>query len=153
MGWFQCHRGKANRGPGNVSGADYVVSWRTGDRFGVTGYFEVDDISSDSCSSHCFGKYQFQARSPPVLSSKRPITSPDEIRISQGTAYDPANGVDGEVRDRWVLNGRIVEAPAESTIRPTRTIDAAGLVVMPCGIDMQCHIAGPRRRYQDLHGA
>ena len=81
------------------------------------------------------------------------MTSPDYIKISQGTVYDPANGIDGEVRDLWVLNGCIVEAPADPAIRPPRTIDAAGLVVMPCGIDMQCHIAGPRRRYQDLHSA
>ena len=97
------------------------------------------------------GKYQFQARSPPVLSSNRPITSPDSIRIAQGTAYGLANGIGGEVRDLWVLNERIVEAPAESTIHPMRTIDAPGLVVMQSGIDMQRHIAGPRRRYQGLH--
>ena len=29
-------------------------------------------------------------------------------------------------------------------MRPARTIDAAGLVVMPGGIDMHCHIAGPK---------
>ena len=30
------------------------------------------------------------------------------------------------------------------TVRPDRTLDAAGLVVMPGGIDMHCHIAGPK---------
>ena len=28
------------------------------------------------------------------------------------------------------------------SVRPTRTIDARGLVVMPGGVDMHCHIAG-----------
>ena len=72
------------------------------------------------------------------------MTSPDYTKISQGTVYDPANGVDGEVRDIWIADGRIVEAPTDSTIRPSRVIDASGLVVMPGGIDMHCHIAGPK---------
>ncbi|MEK6258202.1 MAG: formylmethanofuran dehydrogenase subunit A [Planctomycetota bacterium] len=72
------------------------------------------------------------------------MTSPDYTKISQGTVYDPTNGVDGEVRDIWIADGRIVDAPADAAIRPSRTIDASGLVVMPGGIDMHCHIAGPK---------
>ena len=71
------------------------------------------------------------------------MTTTDYTKISQGTVYDPANGVDGEVRDIWIADGRIVAAPTDSTIRPSRVIDASGLVVMPGGIDMHCHIAGP----------
>jgi hypothetical protein len=56
-GVFQCHRGQVNRGQVNVSGADLVVSWHTGDPFDVSGEFEVevevDHSSSDLCSSHC----------------------------------------------------------------------------------------------------
>jgi formylmethanofuran dehydrogenase subunit A len=69
---------------------------------------------------------------------------PDLIKISQGTVYDPANGIDGEVRDLWIADGKIVAAPIDSAIRPTREIDARGLVVMPGGVDMHCHIAGPK---------
>ncbi len=72
------------------------------------------------------------------------MTTPDYTKISQGTVYDPANGVDGEVRDIWIADGRIVAAPTNSSVRPSRTIDASGLVVMPGGIDMHCHIAGPK---------
>lgn len=72
------------------------------------------------------------------------MTSPDYTKISQGTVYDPANGIDGQVRDIWISDGRIVEAPADPNIRPSRVIDASGLVVMPGGIDMHCHIAGPK---------
>ena len=72
------------------------------------------------------------------------MTSPDYIKISQGTVYDPTNGVDGEVRDIWILDGRIVDAPTDAAVRPSRVIDATGLVVMPGGIDMHCHIAGPK---------
>jgi formylmethanofuran dehydrogenase subunit A len=69
---------------------------------------------------------------------------PDLIRISRGTVYDPTNGVDGEVRDLWIEGGRIVAAPADPSVKPTREIDARGLVVMPGGVDMHAHIAGPK---------
>jgi formylmethanofuran dehydrogenase subunit A len=68
----------------------------------------------------------------------------DLIKIAGGTVYDPANGIDGEVRDLWISGDRIVAAPTESSVRPARTIDASGLVVMPGGVDMHCHIAGPK---------
>ena len=66
------------------------------------------------------------------------------IRIAGGTVYDPANGVDGQVRDLWMADGKMVAAPTDPSIRPVRTIDAQGLVIMPGGIDMHCHIAGPK---------
>jgi formylmethanofuran dehydrogenase subunit A len=68
----------------------------------------------------------------------------DYTRISQGIVHDPANGIDGEVRDLWIADGRFVAAPTDASVRPVRDIDARGLVVMPGGIDMHCHIAGPK---------
>ena len=72
------------------------------------------------------------------------MSSPDFTKIAGGTVYDPANGIDGEVRDLWIADGRIVAPPSDPAVRVSRTIDAAGLVVMPGGIDMHCHIAGPK---------
>jgi len=70
---------------------------------------------------------------------------PEEyLKIAGGMVYDPTNGVNGQVQDRWVLNGKIVPPPSNLTVRPTRTLDATGLVVMPGGVDMHCHIAGPK---------
>jgi formylmethanofuran dehydrogenase subunit A len=66
------------------------------------------------------------------------------LKISGGTVYDPANQIDGQVRDLWIDHGRIVAAPTDPAVRPARVIDARGLVVMPGGIDMHCHIAGPK---------
>ncbi len=66
------------------------------------------------------------------------------FKISGGTVYDPANGLGGVVCDLWVRDGRIIEPPSDPAIRPDRTLDAAGLVVMPGGVDMHCHIAGPK---------
>jgi formylmethanofuran dehydrogenase subunit A len=70
---------------------------------------------------------------------------PDSLfKISGGTVYDPQNGIDAQVRDIWIRGGKIVEAPTDPNIRPDKTLDASGLVVMPGGIDMHCHIAGPK---------
>ena len=63
------------------------------------------------------------------------------LKIANGTVYDPANGVDGEVRDLWIRDGKIIEPPDEP---PTRILDATGLIVMPGGIDIHSHIAGPK---------
>ncbi len=68
----------------------------------------------------------------------------DYLLIRGGQVYDPQHGIDGEVRDLWVQGGKIVAPPSGDDIRPSRTLDAAGLVVMPGGIDMHCHIAGPK---------
>jgi formylmethanofuran dehydrogenase subunit A len=66
------------------------------------------------------------------------------FKISGGTLYDPVHGIDGQVRDLWIQNGRIVAAPTDPNVRADKTLDAAGLVIMPGGIDMHCHIAGPK---------
>jgi len=66
------------------------------------------------------------------------------FRISGGTVYDPTNGIDGQVRDLWIQDGRIVAAPTDPAVRADKLFDATGLVVMPGGIDMHCHIAGPK---------
>jgi len=64
------------------------------------------------------------------------------LRIINGEVYDPINGINGEVRDICVQDGRIVaDAPGAPG---ARTIDAAGMVVMPGGVDMHSHIAGPK---------
>jgi formylmethanofuran dehydrogenase subunit A len=61
------------------------------------------------------------------------------LRIAQGRVYDPANGVDGEVRDVCLDGGKVVEELPSHAPR----IDAGGMVVMPGGVDIHSHIAGP----------
>ena len=62
------------------------------------------------------------------------------LRIVNGRVYDPANGVDGAVRDVCIQDGKVVaDVPAGAT-----RIDATGMVVMPGGVDIHCHIAGPK---------
>jgi formylmethanofuran dehydrogenase subunit A len=60
-----------------------------------------------------------------------------QLRITGGRVYDPANGVDGDVRDVCIDHGAIVESvPSTAT-----QIDARGMVVMPGGVDIHSHVA------------
>jgi formylmethanofuran dehydrogenase subunit A len=71
------------------------------------------------------------------------------LKIANGIVYDPANGVDGIVKDLWIQDGKIIappgaDAPGAPEVRPDKVLDATGLVVMPGGVDMHAHIAGPK---------
>lgn len=66
----------------------------------------------------------------------------DRFVLAGGTIHDPATGRDGVVADIWVEHGRIVE-PVADAAGFTR-IDATGLVVMPGGVDLHSHVAGPK---------
>jgi formylmethanofuran dehydrogenase subunit A len=75
-----------------------------------------------------------------------------QLRIAGGTVYDPAHGVSGEVRDVCIDGGRIVDSVPASA----RRLDAAGMVVMPGGVDIHSHVAGSsvnlaRRLLPDEH--
>jgi len=59
--------------------------------------------------------------------------------IKNGFVYDPLNQIDGEKMDIAVSDGKIVEKIHE---RGAEIIDASGMVVMPGGVDIHCHIAG-----------
>jgi len=66
------------------------------------------------------------------------MSAPSQLRISGGTVYDPANGVDGEVRDVCIEGERIVAELPSNVPR----LDARGMIVMPGGVDIHAHIAG-----------
>ncbi len=59
------------------------------------------------------------------------------LRITGGKVYDPANGLDGVVRDICIADGRIV-----ADVTGGRTIDARGMIVFPGGVDVHTHVAG-----------
>jgi formylmethanofuran dehydrogenase subunit A len=60
-----------------------------------------------------------------------------QLRIIGGSVYDPANAVDGDVRDICIENGQVVATVPDTAPR----LDARGMVVMPGGVDMHCHVA------------
>jgi formylmethanofuran dehydrogenase subunit A len=59
------------------------------------------------------------------------------LRITGGKVYDPANGVDGQIKDVAIADGRIV-----SRVEVGHTIDATGMIVLPGGVDAHTHVAG-----------
>ena len=59
------------------------------------------------------------------------------VKITGGRVYDPANGIDGVVKDVCIADGRIV---AQADGGPA--IDASGMIVFPGGVDVHTHVAG-----------
>lgn len=59
------------------------------------------------------------------------------LRITGGRVYDPANGIDGQIRDICIAGGRIVPE-----VDGGRTIDARGRIVFPGGVDIHAHMVG-----------
>jgi formylmethanofuran dehydrogenase subunit A len=59
------------------------------------------------------------------------------LRIRGGRVYDPANNVNGVVKDICIANGKIVDDVADA-----RTLDAQGMIIFPGGVDIHTHVAG-----------
>ena len=70
------------------------------------------------------------------------MTAAHRFVLRGGTIHDPAHGRDGVVADIWIENGMVVGAPADPAA--FAVVDAAGLVVMPGGVDLHSHVAGPK---------
>ena len=60
------------------------------------------------------------------------------LRITGGKVYDPANNVNGEVRDVCISGGKIVADVPPGGGPSTRR----GMVVFPGGVDVHTHVAG-----------
>ncbi len=60
------------------------------------------------------------------------------LRITNGRVYDPANGINGQVKELCINDrGRFVES-----VDGGRTIDATGMIIFPGGVDIHTHVAG-----------
>ena len=62
------------------------------------------------------------------------------IKFTGGTLYDPANGVNGEVRDIYVEDGKIVARRPDARVHEEYNLK--GRVVMAGAIDPHSHIGG-----------
>lgn len=63
------------------------------------------------------------------------------IRLNGGKVYDPANNINGEVRDIFIFDGKIIGTPLEDT-RIDKTYDIQDRIVMAGAIDIHTHIGG-----------
>jgi formylmethanofuran dehydrogenase subunit A len=62
-----------------------------------------------------------------------------EMLIKNGFVFDPLNGIDGEKMDIYIKDGKIVD---KINVQNAKVVDAAGLTVMPGGVDIHTHVAG-----------
>ena len=69
-------------------------------------------------------------------------------RLKGGVVYDPANGVNGERRDIYFRDGRIVDNAENAPVDDD--YDASGMVVMAGGIDLHSHIGGGKTNLSRL---
>jgi len=63
------------------------------------------------------------------------------IKLTGGTVYDPASGIDGKKQDIYIHDGRIVAKPIDE-MPVDKEYDLSGKVVMSGAIDMHTHIGG-----------
>ncbi|MCK5190892.1 MAG: formylmethanofuran dehydrogenase subunit A, partial [Methylococcales bacterium] len=61
-------------------------------------------------------------------------------KLTGGRVYDPANGVDGKVKDIYIKDGRIIKKPKDA--RVDKEYNLKGKVVMAGAIDLHTHIGG-----------
>jgi formylmethanofuran dehydrogenase subunit A len=62
------------------------------------------------------------------------------MRLAGGRVIDPAHEVDGQARDVYVRDGRIIDTPPDAAA--ATTIDVSGRVVMAGAIDLHTHVGG-----------
>jgi formylmethanofuran dehydrogenase subunit A len=63
-------------------------------------------------------------------------------KLTGGRVYDPAHGINGEVRDIYVRDGRIVAQSDAEGVTPHAEYDCRGKVIMAGAIDIHTHIGG-----------
>src|SRR3989337_3135288 len=64
-----------------------------------------------------------------------------ELLIKNGFVYDPINGINREKMDVSGKDGKVVD---KLSGKRKKRVDATGMIVMPGGVDIHSHIAGPK---------
>ena len=69
---------------------------------------------------------------------------PGTMVIRNGYVFDPLNEIDGEIKDIFIKDGKIVDDLKGNSLRDAKVIDAKGKTVMPGGVDSHSHVAGAK---------
>jgi len=64
--------------------------------------------------------------------------------IRNGYVFDPLNEINGDVKDVFIRNGKVVDDLSGAEEKEARVIDATGKTVMPGGVDSHAHVAGAK---------
>ena len=64
--------------------------------------------------------------------------------IKNGYVFDPLNEINGDIKDIFIRNGKVVPDLTTAEKRDAKVIDALGKTVMPGGVDSHAHVAGAK---------
>jgi formylmethanofuran dehydrogenase subunit A len=64
--------------------------------------------------------------------------------IKNGSVFDPLNGIEGEVMDVFIKDGKVAGDLSSADLKRAEVIDARGKTVMPGGVDSHAHVAGAK---------
>jgi len=64
--------------------------------------------------------------------------------IRNGSVFDPLNGINGDKKDIFIREGKVVPSLSSVEQRDALVIDARGKTVMPGGVDSHSHVAGTK---------
>ena len=64
--------------------------------------------------------------------------------IRNGYVFDPLNGINGDIKDIFIKDGKVVSSLTSAEQRDATIIDATGKTVMPGGVDSHSHVAGAK---------
>ncbi|HPA98281.1 MAG TPA: amidohydrolase family protein, partial [Methanothrix sp.] len=62
--------------------------------------------------------------------------------IRNGSVFDPLNGINGDKKDIFIREGKVVPSLSSAEQKDSLVIDARGKTVMPGGVDSHSHVAG-----------
>ena len=64
--------------------------------------------------------------------------------IRNGHVFDPLNEINGDIKDIFIKDGKVVSRLTSAEQRDATIIDATGKTVMPGGVDSHSHVAGAK---------
>jgi len=64
--------------------------------------------------------------------------------IRNGSVFDPLNEINGDKKDIFIREGKVVSALGSAEQKDALIIDARGKTVMPGGVDSHSHVAGTK---------
>lgn len=74
-----------------------------------------------------------------------------KLLIKNGLIFDPLNGIEGEIKDILIQDGKIVDKL--SSDKDSKIIDAKNKTVIPAALDLHTHIASQQVNWARLLGA
>jgi len=62
--------------------------------------------------------------------------------LTGGIVYDPTHGIDGQRRDIYMIDGKVIDPDAGFSDHEWTVVDVTDMIIMAGGVDMHTHIGG-----------